>query len=321
MERIGRGNFGTVYRARHLELQRDVAVKLLLTQVAHDEEAVARFRIEGRAAVRIQHPNAVTVFDFGVTPEGVAFLVMELLAGEPLSEEITRHSRLLPHRVNQVLQPVCSVLDEAHRQGLVHRDIKPENVFLKRDGDGGETVKLLDFGIAKLVGERVSQDNLTAEGFVLGTPAYMAPERLRNLEYDGRSDVYSLGIMLFQMLTGKLPFEPNKDDPMALLLMHVEQDPPKPRDRVPSLSTGLEELVLRCLTKRPEQRPTATELSRELDRLLPTESVAPPEPAEEADPRLDEDRPTTQIQPENRPGSGGADGGVLSRLRGFFRRS
>ena len=156
---------------------------------------------------------------------------------------------------------------------------------------------------------------------MLGTPAYMAPERLRNLGYDGRSDVYSLGIMLFQMLTGKLPFEPNKDDPMALLLMHVEQDPPKPRDRIPSLSTGLEQLVLRCLAKRPEERPTATELSRELDRLLPTESVAPPEPADGADPRLDEDRPTTQIQPENRPGSGAADGGVLSRLRGLFRRS
>ena len=254
-----------------------VAVKVLLTQVAEGPEALARFRTEGRAAVKVQHPNAVTVYDFGTTEAGTAYLAMELLSGEPLSKELSRQPLLWPKRALQILLPVCRVLAEAHRQSLVHRDIKPENIFLQQTTDG-EVIKVVDFGIAKLTGDRINQQNLTAEGYVLGTPAYVAPERLQNQPYGGQSDIYSVGIMAFQMLTGELPFKPNKDDPVALLMMHVKEAPPKLRAKVPELPPALEQLVMSCLEKKPDDRPNASELADRMAELL--EELPDPSPAE-----------------------------------------
>lgn len=273
-ERIGAGTFGAVYRAHHQELDLDVAIKVLQSSVTAGEEASQRFRQEGVAACRVQHPNAVRVTDYGITEGGIAFLVMELLSGFTLVEELQEWKRLSPRRCLEILAPVCHVLTEAHAQGLVHRDIKPENIFLDQT-PRGEVIKLLDFGIAKLVGENITEQNLTAEGWVLGTPAYMAPERLANRSYDGRADVYSLGIMLFEMLTGRRPFVPVNDDPMSMIMQHVNELPPSMASIHPGIPEALEAVVARTLAKEPDQRPDASQLSADLTAAIEQMEQAP----------------------------------------------
>ena len=260
---IGGGSFGTVYRARHLELDREVAVKVLATSAGTDPEALARFRREGASACRVQHPNAVAVLDFGVNPGGVAYLVMELLHGHSLEKELEEKNRLTPRRCAEIAVPVCSALAAAHAAGVVHRDIKPSNVFLHQTPKG-EVPKILDFGIAKMSGEAAFGQNLTVDGSLLGTPAYMAPERFRRGPYGVNSDVYSVGAMLYEMLSGRLPFIPSSADPLALVTMQAEEDPPPLRVRAPGVSPALEELVLRALSRNPDQRPSAEALGRRL---------------------------------------------------------
>ena len=222
---IGGGSFGTVFRARHLELEREVAVKVLATSAGTDPEALARFRREGASACRVQHPNAVAVLDFGVNQGGVAYLVMELLQGHSLEKELEDKAQLPPRRCAEIVVPVCSALAAAHAAGVVHRDIKPSNVFLHQTPQG-EVPKILDFGIAKMSGEAAIGQSLTVDGSLLGTPAYMAPERFRRGPYGTKSDVYSVGAMLYEMLAGRLPFIPSSADPLALVAMQAEEDPP-----------------------------------------------------------------------------------------------
>ncbi len=255
---IGSGNFGTVYRARHLTLDHDVAVKVLRGQMAADDDAVARFQREAISTCRVQHPNAVLVTDFGVDLD-VAFLVMELLKGYPLSVELARSGRLSVARALQVVLPVCSVLAAAHDAGIIHRDVKPANVFL-HEAPHGQVVKLLDFGLAKLTGNPA----LTMAGLILGTPAYMAPERFVEDTYGSRSDVYSVGTMLYQMLAGRLPFDVEGDDPMALAARKLREDPPPLGDGVPGLTPELAAMVVRALSRKADDRPSAGELGRGL---------------------------------------------------------
>ncbi len=264
---IGGGSFGTVFHARHLELDRDVAVKVLATSAGSDVEALARFRREGTSACRVQHPNAVAVLDFGVNDGGVAYLVMELLVGRSLDKELEESGRLTPRRCAEVVAPVCAALATAHGVGVVHRDIKPSNVFLHRTPQG-EVPKILDFGIAKIVSDAAITGNITLDGTLLGTPAYMAPERFRRGPYGPKSDVYSVGAMLYEMLAGRLPFVPASADPLALVALQTEEEPEPLRSRHPEIPQPLDALVLSALAKEPDARPSAIAFGRRLSAIV-----------------------------------------------------
>jgi CheY-like chemotaxis protein len=260
-ERLGSGTFGVVFRARDERLGRTVAVKLLKSVLGDSNEALERLRRESLAAGRLDHPHAVEVYELTVTPDGAAFLVMEYLEGRSLDAELRAHAPLAARRAGELILPVCEVLAAAHALGIVHRDIKPANVFLQRQGDS-ERVKVLDFGLAKPFGAAALTDNLTLAGSVLGSPAYMAPERLRNQPYDGRADTYSTGIMLYEMLTGRLPFVSDDADPMAVVTMQLTEPPRPPREIVPELPVALETIVMAALAKDWRERPQAAALGR-----------------------------------------------------------
>jgi|GEM_PF-734295 len=265
---IGAGSFGAVFEGVHLTLQRPVAVKVLQSNFEMGKEALARFQQEGVSACRVRHPNAVEVLDFGVTPNGVAFLVMELLEGQPLSNEMLLEGPMEPLRCVEILLPVCEALAEAHSVGIIHRDIKPANIFLHRNRRG-EVVKVLDFGIAKLLNDSVVEQSTTLDGSLLGTPAYMAPERVKGDDYDGRTDVYSLGVMLYQMLSGQLPFGDDSGvSPVAMAMKQVQEEPLPIRALRPDLPLTLEAVLEQAMAKNPELRPTAELFGRELAMAL-----------------------------------------------------
>ena len=259
---IGQGSCGAVYRATHLGLRRPVALKLLTS--AAGVASAERLKREGISVCRLEHPNAVEVLDLCVT-DGIPFLVMELLEGHSLDEELDREGTLTPRRCAEILLPTCEVLAEAHRQGIIHRDVKPQNIYLHQ-GRRGEVVKVLDFGIARMLGESVLHQRLTIEGSLVGTPAYMAPERLADAPYDGGADVYSLGVMLYEMLAGRRPF--SSVDLLELIRMHLHQPPQPLGELCPDLPRGIDAAVLRALTKDPVSRPSAEELARSFRAAL-----------------------------------------------------
>jgi serine/threonine protein kinase len=247
-----------------------VAVKVLKSALGDSREALERLRRESRAARELRHPNAVEVHELRVTADSVAFLVMEYLEGHGLDVELREQRTLPPQRAAEVLLPVCEVLAAAHARELVHRDIKPANVFLQETPQG-ERVKVLDFGLAKPLTASALERKITLEGSILGSPAYMAPERLRNQPYDGRADVYSLGVMLYEMLTGRLPFVSADGDPLAVVTMHLTAEPRPPRALRPDLPEAVEAVVLSALAKDPQQRPQASVMARRLAAALELE--------------------------------------------------
>jgi hypothetical protein len=271
-EKIGAGTFGTVYRGEHILLHHPVAIKVFRPVVGSAQlESLDRFRVEGISACRINHPNAVTVFDFDVSLGSLAYLVMELLQGRSLADELNDVERLEPRRAARIAAAVCDVLAEAHALGIVHRDIKPSNVFLHRPpgggGGGDEQVKVIDFGIAKLTGDSdVASASATVTGNLVGSPAYMAPERVSNDPYDGRADVYSVGVMLFEMLSGRLPFDPKDGTHWAVAMMHVSRPAPHLSEVDGSVPREIADIVHRAMMKDPRQRPTATTLADDLRR-------------------------------------------------------
>ncbi len=272
--KIGEGNCAEVYRAFQLKLERPVAVKLLRTGSlrsangdsplrwrAADSEMRERFLREGRSTCRIEHPNAVSVLDAGVSAGGVPFLVTELLSGRTLAEEMSRSGPMSESRCGEILMPICDVLTVAHSLGIVHRDIKPQNIYLHRSR-AGEVVKVLDFGIAKLLDDAVVQRLPTSAGTGPGTPAYMAPERFDpDFSCDGGADVYSLGVMLYKMISGRLPFTAAGGDLIKLALKHRTEPPADLRELRPGISPEVAGAVLQAMAKEPGQRPSADQLA------------------------------------------------------------
>ena len=311
-ERIGVGGFGVVYRTTHLQLQREVAVKVFRPlPTLSTEDAIARFRQEGTSASRLSHPNAITILDSGIAPGGIPYLAMELLIGRTLADELRERSPLPLSRCIQIIVPVCDVLIEAHAAGIVHRDVKPDNVFLHRTRSG-EVIKVLDFGIAKLLEGTPDRDApmVTGGGAFVGTPTYMAPERLRQGTYDGRSDVYSVGVMLYQMLSGRPPFESPSQSYLEIVLGHLNQAPPSLRERRPSIPESVAQVVMRTLEKDPQNRPTARQLLTELVRVV-RKSVGQLDAPGDAPARS----PATAVPLPARPASSASTGtaGVLPR--------
>jgi len=264
-EKIGAGGFATVYRGEHQALGRPVAVKVFRPKEGNDNpEALELFRREGTSACRLNHPNAVSVFDCGISDAGIAYLVMELLEGTTLSQLLVDGHTLPAQRCAQILGPVCAALAEAHTTGLIHRDVKPDNIFLHQT-QRGEVVKLLDFGIAKVLSRDATAAGAQLTQGIMGTPAYLAPERLTGAEYDGRADVYSVGVVFYQMLCGRVPFPLSQGQgPLAMALASVMRVPPPITVSVPP---AVERALERALARDPNQRPTASELARTLAEL------------------------------------------------------
>jgi eukaryotic-like serine/threonine-protein kinase len=266
LSRIGAGSMGAVYRARQEAVGRDVAIKIVRRERAYDAETKARFEREARATSQLVSPHTVTVFDFGEAEDGSWFLAMELLTGDTLGDRLRRVSRLGPHDTVRIAREALRSLAEAHSKGIVHRDLKPDNVFLTAlPGEAGvppiEIVKVLDFGIAKLVRDEKRVDQLeTQAGTVFGTPRYMSPEQAQGNPLDARSDLYSLGVIIYQMLAGRAPFV--DDDAVVVMARHIKDTPPSfaqisPELRVPP---PLEAVVRRALSKHVDERPQSAEL-------------------------------------------------------------
>jgi serine/threonine-protein kinase len=255
-ERLGTGGMGTVYRATHLLIDRPVAIKLLNPRYVEDEAAQVRFRREARAAGRIQHTNAVTVTDFGRTSDGFVYIVMELLEGRTLRDVLAHDAPLDTARSVSMMLQIAAAVGAAHEAGVIHRDLKPANIFVVQRKDAPPYIKVLDFGIAKLAADALDDDDtntLTQVGAMIGTPRYMSPEQCDGAKLTPASDVYSLGIILYEMLTGTTPF--NGTSPIAIAIKHSSTPPRSPREFVATIPPALEEVVLHALEKRPEDRP------------------------------------------------------------------
>jgi serine/threonine-protein kinase len=259
---LGRGGMGEVYKATHLTLDKPVVLKLLKKSFLNDPSIVQRFHREARAASRLNHPNSINIIDFGQTDDGTLFMAMEYLSGRSLARVIAEDQPIPERRVVHIGAQILAALGEAHALGIIHRDLKPENAMLEARRDEPDFVKVLDFGIAKLNEPGDGAGRLTQAGIVCGTPGYMSPEQVRGDELDARSDLYSVGIILYEMLTGKLPFE--ADTPMGLVTKHLVEAAPPLSVRKPGLhvSPGLESLVLRCLAKDRQERPGSAEEMR-----------------------------------------------------------
>ncbi len=252
-ELIGVGGMGRVYRAEQVALSRTVAVKIIHPHLIGEENAAARFITEARAASRLNHPNSVGVIDFGKTEDGQLYLVMEFLRGKDLARVQYEDGPLPFRRVVSILRQVLAALSEAHHIEIIHRDLKPENIILEPTRSGGDFVKVVDFGLAKI---RVDSNipGITSPGIVCGTPEYMSPEQGRGDPLDARSDLYAVGVILYQLLTGRIPFE--AESPTQVVLMHLSQEPQDPRDVAPErkIPANIVEVCLRALSKSPDTR-------------------------------------------------------------------
>ena len=255
LESLGHGGMGSVFRAERLHIGDEVAVKLLHRDLVREQKALERFRREAQTAARIRHPNVVSIHDFndGATDATEAYIVMELVQGRSLGDLLRGEGRLSPERAVRLMRDICAGVGVAHRQGLLHRDLKPDNVIVvppSHEGDE-ETAKVVDFGLAK-VRDAAGATALTQTGAVIGTLYYMSPEQCSGEELDARADVYSLGAMLYEMLTGSPPFRANN---LAGLIAKHLREPPPPFPKSLEISPALESVCLRAMAKDPNHRP------------------------------------------------------------------
>ena len=247
---VGEGGMGIVYLATHVTLNKRMAVKVLRGEMARDQDVVQRFVQEAQASSAIGHPNIIDISDFGRLPDNAVYFVMEYLEGEPLTDRIARSRGLSVREALPILEQIASALSSAHSSGIVHRDMKPDNIFLIQRGQTRDFVKVLDFGIAKVGG---AASKLTKTGTVFGTPHYMSPEQAAGQTVDQRTDIYALGVIMYEMVTGKVPFD--ADTFMGILSKHMFEPPRPPTEVGEKADLGaLEPVILRALAKKPEQR-------------------------------------------------------------------
>jgi serine/threonine-protein kinase len=301
---LKRGGMGSVYRGTHVLLNKPVAIKLIRPELVTSQDIVERFFREARAAAKLSHPNIVTVHDLGQTEDGTLYIAMEIVEGQSLKDLIASEGPWEPTRALRFCRAVASALSLAHRNGIIHRDLKPQNIMVSRDSEGNESPKLLDFGIAKTL--EPDSPALTSTGMVLGTPHYMSAEQAKGLPADQRSDIYALGVILYEMLVGKVPFD-DKSIP-SILVKHLTEPPRPPSSLRGDIPREVETLVLRCLEKDPQKRfQSADDLGKALSAHLGTEPHRALEPTVATLP------PTEQLAIQSSPGVTGAGGAWAAR--------
>ena len=331
-DKLGEGGFGAVYRATQTQMNRKVALKVLHARMAKDPQVVGRFKREAQASSLLRAPHTVQVYDFDQSPDGVMYLAMEMLTGRSLHAILAQDGPLPPERLYGVMDGIAESLGEAHGHGIVHRDIKPENIYLE-PRPAPDFVKVLDFGIAKIVsGEGLGGSAgpaLTAAGQTLGTLEYMSPEQLMGAQLDGRSDLYAVGILSYEMVTGALPF--NCKTPGEMITAHLKTMPPPPSQAAPGrgIPPLLDQVILKLLAKKREDRYRDTaELRADLQRLMrgetgtaqpsaaaqPAVVVTPSQPTRNA-PATDRVNPIAA--PGEAPGKTGVSRGTVLLVAGL----
>jgi len=267
LRKLGEGGMGQVYLAEHVKMGRKSALKVLHPGLVSDVDAISRFNREAANASRISHPNVAAVYDFGETPDGLIYLAMEFVDGPSLTTLIAQQGALAPPRAAEILRQTADALAAAHDMGIVHRDLKPDNIMLARTRDGGDLVKVVDFGIAKAAGN--TAQNVTKTGLVVGTPAYMSPEQLAGDTLDGRSDIYSLALVAFNMLTGALPFP--ADSAQESMIMRLTDQPKRLAEMRPEVAwpPDVQAVIDRGLERSaPDRYQSASEFGKALEQAV-----------------------------------------------------